>query len=130
MLTDIFKAMNAADKLKICEKRSIEANYIEIVFYSADAESWLSFLESFLGKAVKPAGKKPETAHSIIASNFGGIRGGQTLFAKEVNGVVTAAMLWPWSDEKHITLKAFSVKSSSPERPAGVLARFLTRLRK
>ena len=103
----------ACRSLKIKEMREQSAEYAELVFFDQDIEGCVIVLESFLGKPTKPAGTAPTPAQIKMTDEFGGIYKGQTLFEKQINGGWVIAMLWPWSDGMHITLKMALVSKPS-----------------
>lgn len=91
--------------LDIYEKRSCTDQYAELVFESRQKDKWDNILTSTLGPAVKPAGKKPSAEDQELAKSYGGIYGNQVLYRKEFDGNIIIAMLWPWQDGIHTTLK-------------------------
>jgi len=92
-------------ELKVCEKRQISDAYSELVFYSKDLEQWNEVFAGIFGPAAKPAGVKPAKVDARLTEAYGGIFANQTLFKKEEDAVVAIAMLWPWQDGAHVTLK-------------------------
>ncbi len=92
-------------KLNLYEKRRIDEKYGEFVFYARELTVWNAAISEGLGPAVKPAGAAPSRDHAKLAKNFGGIRKDQTLFLKKFENCSIMAMLWPWQDSEHITLK-------------------------
>jgi len=101
-MQDIVKRIGS---LPLCEKRELEDDYLELVFYIKDLVEWNLALIEFLGKTKKPAGVKPSLDDSSITTNFGGIYTNQTLYRKDLGNRVVIGMLWPWSDAEHVTLK-------------------------
>jgi len=94
-------------EMKISERRQVEEAYAEVVFFKQDLVSWEMLLESLLGPAVKPAGRKPEAAHEALANPRGGVRKDQILYHKKFADRGLVALLWPWQDGVNITLKIF-----------------------
>ncbi len=91
--------------LTISEDRVDEESYKEMVFLFSDLEKWNKVLTSALNPPVKPVGMKPDKEHVKATEEYGAIRENQTLYKKDFAGQVIIAMLWPWSDGAHITLK-------------------------
>ena len=94
-----------AKDLEIFERRSFSAEYCELVFFSQDLEAWFRILTDSLGEPKKPAGQEPTKADLGITSQTGGIRINQTLFEKELGEKTIIAKIWPWDDERYLTLK-------------------------
>jgi len=93
------------EQLNILEERSSSDDYKELVFSHSDLQSWSKMLEEVLGPPVKPVGEEPTEEDVKSTKEYGGIYENQTLFKAELNGRIIIAMLWPWSDDAHITLK-------------------------
>ncbi len=92
-------------RLNLYEERRIDEKYGEFVFYARELTVWDAAISESLGPAVKPAGSAPSRDHTKLAQSFGGIRKDQTLFFKKFDDCSIMAMLWPWQDSEHITLK-------------------------
>jgi len=85
--------------------RGEDAVYFETVLIKTQVPGVMQKLQELLGTALWPSdGKIPPAINKVIA-DFGGIMGKQTLFGFEANGRVVFAMLWPWNDGLHVTLK-------------------------
>ena len=97
-------------KFDIYEKRDITDEYCEIVFHNKDKDELEKTLTGILGAAVKGPKAKPATQDALITKNYGGIHNDQTLFKKEFEDGIVIAMLWPWQDGAHTTLKASLIK--------------------
>ena len=95
---------------KISEKRSESPDYKELVFLNNDMPQWRGLLEEILGPACKPVGKEPTSEDKKMTQEFGGIRSDQTLYKKKDGDQTVIAMLWPWGDHQHTTLKLAIVK--------------------
>lgn len=95
-------------QLKIDETREVSDDYLELVFYSDDLAMWHEVLKDAFGQPHKPVGEKPTKEISKITKQFGGVFGNQTFYMKKDGGQNIGAMLWPWQDDEHITLKVFS----------------------
>ena len=94
-----------ARDLGIFERRSLSDEYCELVFFSRDLDAWLRILTGSLGEPRKPAGREPTKADLGLTSQTGGIRVNQTLFEKELGERTIIAKIWPWDDERYMTLK-------------------------
>jgi hypothetical protein len=91
--------------LEIFEKRCIDDEYAEIVFFAEQLDHCSKILENFLGPAVKPSDLEPSKNHKKVADEFGGILKNQTLFQKDYDNIMVIAMFWPWGNGKQVTLK-------------------------
>lgn len=66
-------------------------------------------LEKFFGQPAIPSKKRlPDKIEKTI-KNFGGINSGQTLYFWGEGNSAIFAMLWPWQDKKHTTLKIIKI---------------------
>jgi len=99
------------EQLKICEQRADREDYLELVFFSEDAGQWIELLSACLGPARKDSGAEPAEDHLSLAKPFGGIYEDQVLFFQEFTGHSVLAMLWPWQDDAHTTLKVALIKA-------------------
>ena len=97
--------------LDIYEQRSVGDEYVEFVVYNKEIDKWKEILVDILGPALKPAGAKPTEADLNLTKDYGGIFENQTLFKKEFDGAIVLAMLGPWQDKTHTTLKAALIKN-------------------
>ncbi len=93
--------------LSVIENRHIGDERVEIVFLNAQLKQWQAHLEMFLGPALKPVGIQPQPEHEAMTRTYGGIRAGQTLFGKTLEGKRIIALFWPWQDGVNITLKMY-----------------------
>ena len=109
----IFREMlHSFHNLNIYERRSENEDYIEIVFFNKDFSSWEKLFMNLLGPAVKPPQENPKKEDLLLTEKYGGIHKNQTLFRKDFEKSSLIAMLWPWKDSLHTTLKVFSVQKS------------------
>jgi len=102
------KIINELTKLDIYEKRTIGDDYSELVLINTPALD--KTLADIFGPAMKKSNEKPSKEMIILAKEYGGIRENQTLFKKDSQGYVLIALLWPWDDKQHITLKLAVIK--------------------
>ncbi|RKY30403.1 MAG: hypothetical protein DRP74_07075 [Candidatus Omnitrophota bacterium] len=82
--------------------RSDDDNYFEAVILNEETPNLTSKLERFFNLSV------PDTLTSemkSVVASFGGISYGQTLYFSSQDGVFVFAMLWPWRDGIHTTVK-------------------------
>lgn len=80
-------------------------DYLEAVVLKDRIERITGILKSFLGMPVWPSNKKLPTHITVIIEEYGGVMANQALyFYREDEGIVFA-MLWPWQDGVHTTLK-------------------------
>jgi len=98
-------------ELDVAEQRSITDNYCELVFYTKDLDRWNNLLTDIFGQALKPEGAEPTGLDQDLAEEYGGIYANQTLFKKEFGDSVVIAMLWPWQDHLHTTVKIAVLKA-------------------
>lgn len=108
MLDRIEKKLN---ELTVSKQRKRTDTYSELVFFNKDLKKWDRTLSGILGPPMKSKWKKPDENLSLITRNFGGIRVGQTLYYKEFEDCKIIAMIWPWKDKTHTTLKLSMLKS-------------------
>lgn len=102
---DLDQIISQCSHLKVCETRTSTDVYKELVFLSQETGQWDQVLSTVLGPAVKPAGTSPSPEHSKITEQYGGIYDDQVLYMKEFEQDMVVAMLWPWQDNSHTTLK-------------------------
>ncbi len=101
--------------LGVDEERCKSDEYSELVFYKKDIDQWYKIFADVLGPAVKPAEKKTKREHLHLTKDYGGIWAGQTLFRKAFKDVTVIAMIWPWEDGIHATLKMALLETEKSE---------------
>ncbi|NQT23230.1 MAG: hypothetical protein HQ579_07350 [Candidatus Omnitrophica bacterium] len=79
--------------------------YCEIVIYNKEIDQWKKAFTDSLGTAVKSPEAKPTKEDIRLAEPYGGVRGNQTLFKKELGDSIMIAMFWPWRSAPYTTLK-------------------------
>lgn len=94
--------------LSISEKRQITDEYGEIVVLNTPELDKL-LIDTF-GPAIKKYSEKPNTEALNLTKQYGGIRNNQALFRLNFATHVLVAMLWPWDDKQHITVKIAAIK--------------------
>jgi hypothetical protein len=84
----------------------VETNeYMEAVIEKGKLTELHARLFEFMGPIAWPSDNPiPDDVKAII-SKYGGIMKGQTLYFMKKGAKVLFAMLWPWNDGVHITLK-------------------------
>ncbi|MFH1414017.1 MAG: hypothetical protein ABIG56_04145 [Candidatus Omnitrophota bacterium] len=87
------------------EIRNEAENYFEGVVLHSELPELIIALEKFFGLPAYPSEKVLAPEAEAIVDNFGGVRSNQTLYFMNKEGEKMFAMLWPWSDEEHTTIK-------------------------
>jgi len=87
------------------ELRNDSDVYLEVVILRKDLAHLTSSLTKYFGLPAWPSKNKltPKMEESI--ADFGGVMAGQTLYFNSDATQVIFAMLWPWQDRQHITMK-------------------------
>lgn len=98
--------------LAVLETRSQTDAYVELVFLNEHQAAWDALLQEVFGSAVKEAPQRPSRAHRALTRAHGGINKGQTLYRTDADGTQVLAMLWPWQNGTHTTLKIFTAAAS------------------
>jgi hypothetical protein len=91
--------------LDVAERRMLEKDYVEVVFYKKDLSDWEKVFASYLGAPAKPPGNRSSLYDRHVTRQSGGIETNQTLYRKEFDSQSLIAMFWPWGDDEHVTLK-------------------------
>lgn len=94
--------------LPTVEIRDSSNDYLELVFFAANLPQWEQALTQHLGAPAKPPGTAPSADDKSITKNYGGVQKNQTLFRGPAT-MPYIAMLWPWQDGEHITLKVAKI---------------------
>ena len=81
--------------------REDNENYLEVVIVKDKLNELLVRLDGLFG----PAQEKPSRQAEEAIRGFGGIMKGQTLYFWHQDSSFIFAMLWPWQDGEHITIK-------------------------
>lgn len=98
-------------EIKACnfdELRTDCDNYFEAVIVRDELSRLTGTLNNFFGLPVFPSKNRLSNLASRAVNSFGGIQPGQTLYSAqaEKSGQIYA-MLWPWQDGMHTTVKIF-----------------------
>ena len=96
--------------LNIFDKRVVSEDYDEVVIFNNQIDHINSILQDYFGEPVKAAGAKPTKDDLRATSDFGGLWMDQTLYKKQQQDITEIAMLWPWQDNVHTTLKIARIK--------------------
>lgn len=91
------------------ELRNQSDSGLEFVIRNEKLTQLNSTLEKFFGTATKPAGVRPRGEEDALTSDFGGIMKNQTLYSLANGSVSHLAMIWPWGDGQHATVKIFKL---------------------
>ena len=98
-------------ELSPSEKRGQTDEFLEAVFLNTSLSKLNKVLEEFLGEALKPADAPANSQARDAAKPYGGIYVNQTLYRKELQDRTAIAMLWPWGNNTHTTLKIILEKN-------------------
>ena len=80
-------------------------NYIEAVVVKEEVAKLNERLKKFFGEPAWPSKDRLTYQVQETINGFGGVMAGQTLYFKnEADGNIFA-MLWPWQDGRHTTVK-------------------------
>ncbi len=80
-------------------------DYFEAVITAERLDELNLNLERGFGSPVWPSKTRLASQMQKAIDEFGGIRSGQTLYWGDEEKTSFFAMLWPWQDREHITLK-------------------------
>lgn len=105
-MKDIFQKLKAEVKEVNFETvRTEKEDYFEAVILAIGMEKLVKILEGYLKQPVWPREDDlPEHIQEAI-KEFGGVMKGQTLYYLKEGSSCIFAMLWPWQNKQHITLK-------------------------
>ncbi len=96
--------------LKVFQQRRVADSYAEIVVNSGEIMKWHELFTGVFGPASSPAGVDASPEDMQLTREFGGISEEQTLYKKDFGSGYVIAMLWPWQNGEHITIKVICVK--------------------
>jgi hypothetical protein len=91
--------------LKLQELRTDCDNYFEAVLVKEELDSLYNRLKESLGEPVFPSKGRLDFRMEQAVKGYGGILPGQTLYYRSRGENTVFAMIWPWQDGKHTTLK-------------------------
>ncbi|MDD5255259.1 MAG: hypothetical protein PHR11_04305 [Candidatus Omnitrophica bacterium] len=85
--------------------RKESETYLELVLVRQHLSPLLAALDGLFGSSVWPSGNALTPEIQEVIKGFGGIMQGQTLYFWHNENSFVFAMLWPWQDGEHITVK-------------------------
>lgn len=85
--------------------RTDNDNYFEAVIIKDRLAKLSPLLEEAFDAYIWPSKEKLPLSTLEVINNFGGIRDNQTLYFCYGENYCMFAMLWPWGDGQHVTLK-------------------------
>lgn len=91
--------------------RADENNYFEAVLTKDNLAELTACLLKLFGPPAWPSKDPVPLQAQDIISDFGGIRNGQTLYLNSDGQAIFFAMLWPWQDMEHTTVKISETRS-------------------
>lgn len=100
--TELIKELK---EIKFEELRKDSENFFEAVVIKQDLMKLTKILEKFFGIPAWPSKDKISSQVQDTIKDFGGIMPNQTLYFSGGNEGVAFAMLWPWQDGIHTTIK-------------------------
>lgn len=80
-------------------------NYFEAVLIKQELDKLNARLQKLFGAPAWPSKNRLSYQMEEAVKGFGGIMSGQTLYFKNQGQDSIFAMLWPWQDGEHITVK-------------------------
>ena len=80
-------------------------NHFEAVIVKEELAKLNERLKKFFGEPVWPSKNRLPLQIQEAVDGFGGILSGQTLYFSKEGDDAIFAMLWPWQDAEHTTLK-------------------------
>jgi hypothetical protein len=95
-------------QIKTCgfdEVRVDNDELFEAVIQKKNLEALNAKLVSVFGPTAWPSENKLSNEVHNIIQHHGGIMAGQSLYFTHIDNSPVFAMLWPWGDKEHITLK-------------------------
>jgi hypothetical protein len=110
-LKDFGKIKNTVKEFEIDTLRIDADAQFEAVLFNKEMDKLRPRLENLLGSAVFPSQNDLSAQISQHIDAYGGIASGQTLFYTNIKNDVIFAMLWPWQDGLHTTIKIIQESS-------------------
>jgi len=80
-------------------------NLFEAVVVKEELQILVNRLENFFGRPTWPSKERLSFKVRETVDNYGGIQPGQTLYFRNQQDGDLFAMLWPWLDGNHTTVK-------------------------
>jgi hypothetical protein len=107
-----FASLSFADLVKLLKKLPFDEirkeydGYFEFVVSVQHLQQVYPHFEAYYGAPFKPPGMAANAKAQTLTKNYGGIQTQQTLYyAGREDGIADCAMIWPWNDGKHATIK-------------------------
>ena len=119
------KLLAAIQMLKLVEKRTEAADYLEVVVERDHLKPLSEALAAYFGVPLKPEGLAPSGKANQLAQAYGGIRADQTMYYRQSPEHDEFAFLWPWGNGVRVTLK---IIQSPPSPKSCCFMSFLGRL--
>lgn len=85
--------------------RKDSSGYFEVVFLNKELQNVSDCFDKFFGQALYPSKNSLSFEVQKTIDDFGGIMPGQTLYFYSKDKSAIFAMLWPWQDGIHTTIK-------------------------
>ncbi|MFA5100258.1 MAG: hypothetical protein WC547_05200 [Candidatus Omnitrophota bacterium] len=85
--------------------RTESDTYFEVVFLKAKLAEYSTVLNGVFGRISWPSDSPISAEVKAAIAQYGSVMAGQTLYAMQEGNHIMFAMLWPWGDREHITLK-------------------------
>ena len=92
-------------KIPFDEIRKEYEGYFEFVVSVRHLLHLYPIFERYYGVPFKPPGIAPSLKAQSVTKNYGGIQMQQTLYYVDRDGISDCAMIWPWNDGNHATVK-------------------------
>ena len=88
----------------------------EAVIVKEEMDKLIALLEGFFGSAAFPSKNRLPLQIYESINAFGGIMPGQTLYYSSRGNDAIFAMLWPWQDGQHTTVKIIKTGKIGDEK--------------
>lgn len=101
-----FKELKArVESINFNELRENSDDYFEAVVSTIELPKLNTILKDFFGLPVWPSKQELSLYIKKVIKESGGIGPGQTLYLYSQGNNTIFAMLWPWQDKQHTTIK-------------------------
>ncbi len=101
--------MTLFEKLGPFDLREADSQHADLVVENDQLDAWINLLDQHLGSPLKKTGEAVNFDAKKLTKAFGGIQKNQTLYVKSYETHHLMAMLWPWQNNRHTTLKLFHI---------------------
>jgi len=106
--------INELRSIETAELRLGSEEWFECVLSRNKLSEVTILLSAYFKTPIKRSGEKPSAEAKRMTAAYGGIRKSQTLYYLKQNDREYCAMLWPWEDGEHITLKVIQIDPHQP----------------